>query len=264
MKFLPLLSLILPLSFTALLAQPAAEPEKPAAKEELSDNQKAFLNLPEEQRKEFIKHFQEANRLFQAKRIFETLDEIDKAQKVFKDAWELYNIKGSCYVEMRNFDKAMAEFQEGRKISPNNVSVEFNIAEVLFVTRQWQKSLDALESVMRIMPPSNITLGRLVEFKIMLCKLKLDQKNEAIALAGKYDYLDESPYHYFAQAALAYEKNDLVKAEEWLAMSARIFRDPNILAPWQDTLVEYGYIPSFYGDQVDPTQVSPNLPPAGQ
>ena len=31
-------------------------------------------------------------------------------------------------------------------------------------------------------------------------------------------------------------------------MAGRVFRDPNILAPWQDTLVEYGYIKSFYGD----------------
>ena len=39
-----------------------------------------------------------------------------------------------------------------------------------------------------------------------------------------------------------------IKAEEWLAMAGRIFRDPNVLAPWQDTLVEYGYIKSFYGE----------------
>ena len=53
---------------------------------------------------------------------------------------------------------------------------------------------------------------------------------------------------FYAQAALAYEKEDLVKAEEWLAIANRIFQDPNVLAPWQDTLVEYGYIKSFYGD----------------
>jgi hypothetical protein len=67
-------------------------------------------------------------------------------------------------------------------------------------------------------------------------------------LAEKYDFLDDSPFHYYAKAALAYEAEDLLKAEEWLAVAARIFQDPNILAPWQDTLVEYGYIKSFYGD----------------
>ncbi len=37
---------------------------------ELTPNQKAFLNLAEERRKDFIKFISEANRLFQQKRIF--------------------------------------------------------------------------------------------------------------------------------------------------------------------------------------------------
>jgi hypothetical protein len=46
----------------------------------------------------------------------------------------------------------------------------------------------------------------------------------------------------------------LIKAEEWLAIAGRIFQDPNVLAPWQDTLVEYGYIKSFYGDDAGTEQ----------
>ena len=81
-----------------------------------------------------------------------------------------------------------------------------------------------------------------------LCMKKLGMNTEAAALADKYDFLDDSPYHYYMQAALAYDKKDLVKAEEWLAIAGRIFQDPNVIAPWQDTMVEYGYIKSFYGD----------------
>ena len=98
------------------------------------------------------------------------------------------------------------------------------------------------------MPAENTALSRLVEFKILLGKKKLGMDDEVTILAEKYDFLDDSPYYYYAQAALAYEKEDLVKAEEWLAIANRIFQDPNVLAPWQDTLVEYGYIKSFYGD----------------
>jgi hypothetical protein len=108
--------------------------------------------------------------------------------------------------------------------------------------------VDLFEKIMKILPTENTALGRLVEFKILLCKKKLGLNDEVTILAGKYDFLDDSPFYYYTQAALAYDSDNLVKAEEWLAIAGRIFRDPNVLAPWQDTLVEHGYIKSFYGD----------------
>ena len=98
---------------------------------------------------------------------------------------------------------------------------------------------------------SRMDLSRLAEFKIMLCKKKLGKDAEVKALAEKYDFLDDSPYYYYAQAALAYDEKDLTKAEEWLARANRIFNDNNLIAPWQDTMVEYGYIKSFYGSDAE-------------
>jgi Tfp pilus assembly protein PilF len=250
MKATALLSLFVLL--TPLAAQNEAAPadSKPAeTKAALLPNQEAFLNLPEESRKNFIKHLSEANRVFQQKRIFETLEELDKAAAIFKDSPEIYNLRGSCYVEMRAFEKALAEFRQALTLSKDNPSIEFNVGEVLFVTKEWQKALETFEKVMKQLPPDNIALGRLVEFKILLCKKKLGKDNEAAILSEKYDFLDDSPFHYYAKAALAYDEKDLIKAEEWLATAGRIFQDPNVLAPWQDTLVEYGYIKSFYGEE---------------
>lgn len=250
MKAISLLSLLALLTPLAAQNEPAPT-DKPAAavKGELLPNQQAFLNLPEESRKEFFKHFSEANRLFQQKRIFETLEEIEKASAIFKDSPEIHNLRGSCFVEMRAFDKALAEFNKAAALSKDSPSIEFNIGEVYFVTKEWQKAHDVFEKVMKLLPADNIALGRLVEFKLLLCKKKLGKKDEVTILAEKYDFLDDSPFYYYAKAALAYDDNNLIKAEEWLATAGRIFRDPNVLAPWQDTLVEYGYIKSFYGTE---------------
>ena len=249
MKAISYLSLLL--SATPLIAQDGATPaeKQPAAKQELLANQQAFLNLPEESRKDFMKHLAEASRMFQQKRIFETLDEVDKAEKIFADSPEIHNLRGSCYVEMRSFDKALAEFKKASDLTKENPSIEFNIAEVYFVTKEWQKAHDLFEKILKQLPPENLALGRLVEFKLLLCKKKLGKNDEVTILAEKYDFLDDSPYYYYAKAALAYEDKNLVKAEEWLQMAARIFQDPNVLAPWQDTLVEFGYIKSFYGEE---------------
>jgi tetratricopeptide (TPR) repeat protein len=244
-----LLALISPLA--AQTTDGSGTATTPAASEtsgaELLPNQQAFLNLPEEQRKEFGKLLGEGTRLFQQKRIFETLDQVDKAFAIFKDSPELYNLRGSCYVEMRAFDKALADFQKAAEFSKDNPSIDFNIAEVYFVTKKWQDALDIFDKILAGIPKENTALSRLVEFKMLLCKKSLGRKEEAAALANKYDYLDDSPYHYYANAALAYADEDTLKAEEWLARANRIFKDPNILAPWQDTLVEFGYIKSFYG-----------------
>jgi tetratricopeptide (TPR) repeat protein len=225
------------------IPQPAA-----STAESLMPNQKAFLNLPEESRKDFVKHLEEAGRLFQQKRVFETLDELEKTAKIFKDSPEIYNLRGSCFVEMRAFEKALEQFKQADALSKNNPSIEFNIAEVYFCTKEWKKSVEILEKILKEMPPQNMALSRLVEFKIMLCKQKLGLKDEATALAKKYDFLDDSPFYYYAEAAMAYDADNLVKAEEWLAIAGRVFQDPNVLAPWQDTMVEYGYIKSFYGE----------------
>jgi tetratricopeptide (TPR) repeat protein len=249
MKAISLLSLIALL--TPLTAQNEAKPveKTPAANaQELTPNQQAFLNLPEESRNNFIKHLSEANRLFQQKRIFETLEEIEKASKIFSDSPELYNLRGSCFVEMRSFDKALADFKKALSYTKDNASIEFNVGEIYFVTKEWKKAADLFEKILKVLPPENLALGRLVEFKILLSKKKLGLKDEVAILAEKYDFLDDSPYYYYSKAALAYDNNDLIKAEEWLAIAGRIFQDPNVIAPWQDTLVEYGYIKSFYGD----------------
>ncbi|MGJ8632865.1 MAG: tetratricopeptide repeat protein [Luteolibacter sp.] len=222
--------------------------------DDLLPSQKEFLNLPEEDRKDFAKNFGEAVRFFQQKRIFECLDAIDEAEQIFPNSAELMNLEGSCYVEMRNFDKAMEALKMANEINPKSTSILFNIGEVYFVTKEWQKSHDIFEKVFAAIPEDGSGLSRLVEFKILLCKLKLDQKDEAIILAEKYDFQDDSPYYYYAKATIAYDEGDNIKAEEWLARANRIFRNPNIVAPWQDTLVEYGYIKSFYGEEDIPVE----------
>ncbi len=217
--------------------------------------QEAFLNLPEEERQKFAEMVNEAARLFQQKRIFETLEKIHEANRIFDQSPELMNLEASCYVEIRNFDRAMEIYKKAEELAPENPSIRFNIAEVYFVTGKWQESHDRFNELQASIPPENIALGRLVEFKILLCKIRLEKEEEVVALANKYDFLDDSPFYYYAQAALAFEEGENLKAEEWLARAARIFRDPAILAPWQDTLVEFGYIKSFYGGDTAPSAV---------
>lgn len=215
--------------------------------EKLPPYQRAFANLPLNKRTDFIKHQREAARLYSEKRIIESLESLKLAEKVFDQSPDLHNLRGSCYVEFRAFDKAMTSYRKALSIAEGNILIMFNIAEVYFVTRQWQQAHDKFDALIRQVPEENVGLVRISEFKLMLCKLKLGKKQDAEILAMKYDYRDDTPFYYFAMASLAFEKEENTEAERWIARAGRIFRNPAIIDPWRDTLAEYGYIKSSLG-----------------
>lgn len=72
---------------------------------ELNAIQREFTNLPEQKRIDYLKHMDEVRRLFNQKRIFESMDEIANARKIFDKNSEIHNMLGSCYVEFRDFQK---------------------------------------------------------------------------------------------------------------------------------------------------------------
>lgn len=211
-----------------------------------------YLNLPEDRRVKFAEHLTKARELFQQKRIFETVEEIKNAESIFADAPDLENMAGACQVEFRAFDKAMEHFQRANALSPNNPNVLFNIAEVHFVQKQWKDAERYFERIMPMMKDdkAQMQMSRLVEFKLMLCKIKLGNLDAAKEIAGRHDHLDDSPFPYYAEAALAFQDGDEVKAEIALARAGRIFQNPAMIAPWKDTLMEFGYIKSFYGGDI--------------
>lgn len=223
-----------------------------AATKDTAAYQQEFLNLPLERRTEYSKHFEEAVRLFKDKRIFETLDELTKAELIFKDDPNRLSLLAACQVEFRSFDKAMKALQRAGELLGDDANNSFNIGEIYFVTHKWKEANDVFEKILARVSKNegklDATLLRLIEFKVLLCKIKLGKKEEAQVLSEKYDFLDDSPYYYYSKAALCYDKDDLVGAEEWLSRASRIFQNSDLVSPYQDTLIEFGYIKSFYGN----------------
>jgi tetratricopeptide (TPR) repeat protein len=241
------------LSIAAVSGQ---EAEKP--KTELRAYEQEFSNLPKEQREEFLKKLAEAQRLFAQKRVFEAINMGNEAAAIFKNYPDLQTLLGACQVEFRNFDKAMEHFKEADKLAPGQSSILFNIAELNFVTKDWAAAETNLGKVLSLTEksanPSNIQLSRLVEFKLLLSKIKLGKKDEVRKLAKKYDYLDDSPFPYYAEAAVAFSEGRDIEAEGAMARGARIFATPDMIAPWQDTMMEFGYIKGFFGGDLEKTE----------
>lgn len=232
-----------------------AEDEAKAPSRDLLAWEKGFLNLPEERRTEFANHLNKSRELFGQKRVFECIEELGKAKAIYLDSPDVENLLGACQVEFRSFEKAMKHFDRANELNPDTPSIQFNIAEVFFVTKQWEAAEEALTRLIDETKASkeenqNTMMQRLIEFKLMLTKVKLGKMDEAKTMSELYDHLDDSPYSYFAEAAMAYQNEDELKAEMAMARAARVFRNPAIISPWQDTMMEFGYMKSFFGGDI--------------
>lgn len=244
----PIFTTIL-LSLLSLSALHAQEPAAPAQKP--LPHQVEFSNLPEAKRKEYMTKLADAQRLFGEKRVFECLERAGEAHAIFENDPGLLTIQGACQVEFRNFDKAMELFKKADSLVPDQPNTVFNIAELNFVTKDWEAAETNFTKFLKLAKVAtekvDMQLERVVEFKLLLTKLKLGKKDEAHKMATKYDYLDDSPYPYYADAAIKFSEGKDIEAEAAIARAARIFQNPAALAPWQDTLVEFGYVKGFFG-----------------
>jgi len=235
---------------------PETEADTPAAKKP------QFLveleALTKEQRTKYLTHYQKADQLFKQKRVFECLDEIHQLHQIYDGNPASLNLQGACYVEFRNFSKARKAFNKALKSSPESFNISFNLAEIDFVTKDYKKALSQLEELQKRLGEANnkgaSSMSPLIDFKVLLCKLKTDDKEGARKMLEGTDFLDDSPFFYYGHAAFEYDSDNSNEAEIWLARAGRIFRNETLIAPWQDTLIEFGYIKSFYGGDLEDSE----------
>lgn len=228
----PSILLVLLLGLAPLRAEtPAAPPEGPAWEQ-------AFAGLPSAERRSFAKHVKRARQLIEQERVFEALDTLRDARAIFPDSPEVENLIGACQIEFDAHDKAMARFRRALELSPGNPRILFNIADIQFATEKWEPAIETLETLLggKSPDPREKPMRRLAEFKLLLAKLRLGRIDEARAMAGTYDFRDDSPFSYYAKAALAYHDDEDIRAKEAVARARRIFRDPALLAAWSDPL----------------------------
>lgn len=266
MKYKNLLITLLITAFTSLTVKAQNEAEAPEDNQNVAKTKilnTRFSNLPEEQRRKYLTTRADAHRFFSNKRTFETLMAVFEMRTIFEGDPVAYNLLGAIYVEFRDFAKAREVLSKALDMAGEDPKILFNLAELEFCDNQWISSINHFESLLKkIASQSDSEFARLVEFKIMLCKLALsktdnknvtdDQKKEYLAqakqLAHKYTYLLDSPYYYYANSALAFYDGDKSTASKWIITAKKVYSsNPSSVTSWDDTMVEFGYIEAHYG-----------------
>lgn len=259
MKFSLLITLLFTSSFFPVIGQTALPLEKETiTTSKTTENTpqwiKDFSNLPKETRQKYIEYFSVAEQLFQQKRIIECLLVTDEIAKLFIGNPGLDNLRGACYTEHKNYKEAEKCFLKAVGISPDNISMEFNLAEVYFVSKQYEKSRKAFQKIAQILEEKlkdetlpaaqkpDLQIRALVDFKLFLIAIKLKDESTADTLAKKYDIWEDCPFALCVQAVRAFEKNKPVEAERKLQSASSIYGKNQLFTPYRDALAESGWI----------------------
>lgn len=242
---------LIPFLLLSLLAS-AQESVSPDAKAEGKETPKYLTELQalsEDDKKNYLQHLQQCQTLFSQRRIFECLAEVHSAHLIYDKNPVSLNIQGSCYVEFRDFEKASRCFKKSLAQDPRNLNVRFNIAEVAFVMKKYEESKKLFSSLAEELGDSKNhgSVQHIIQFKVFLCHIKTDQEAKAQAMLEKADFLDDSPFFYYAKAAIAHSKDDGKEANQWVQRASRIY-PPAEIQIWQDSLIEVGYVKSFIGE----------------
>lgn len=173
---------------------------------------------------------EDGKRLLMEHRIDDALAKLAAAEA------EVHNLRGACFVERRDFALAKESYEKAAGLQPENPSIRFNLAEVDFVQKNWREAEKQFSDVKPMLPAGNARMAELVDLKLMICREK-----QGAALNPPAEPDSTSPLGHYSEAVAAFSKGDAKTADFLLAEVRRLF-DAKTLAPWNDTMVEAGYL----------------------
>jgi tetratricopeptide (TPR) repeat protein len=191
--------------------------------------------------KKFMDLLMEVRKLAAQNQPQKALEKLVEAEALKPGNPVVFNARGSVYTSMKDYAKAREAFTKAEALNPNAFEARFNLTELDYVQGNYEQAAESFAKLLDIHASLPEHIRNLVQFKILVCKLKLGKLPEAEALVTTYAFKDESPVGYFTKATFALQKGDQATANEWLAKAQKNFQPGEIL-PYLDALVEARWI----------------------
>lgn len=215
----------------------------------------AFSNLTAAEKQGYSDLIISASNKFREKRIFAALEELYKADEILEHGPHALNLYGACYVEFRDFEKAEKYFGTVYYMEPNSVTILFNLAEISFVSGDWEECIKRIDLLLlHYKEQTSAPMLVLVQFKKMLALLKLGRIDEARAIQKSQPEDADNPFYYYAKAAFAFFEERDEDAVRAINAGRSIYGrgESPMNAVWEDTMIEFGYVQSFFGGIGEP------------
>jgi len=192
---------------------------------------------------EHSKMLKEAEALFHKRDIAGALTMLDDAPAALKIDPGFLNLRGACHVEKKDFKAALADFEEATKKDPDNPGVQFNIAEMYYVTKRWDEAVKAFQLVKSKPGGVPANLSALVDFKLMLCEEGRGNAAEFERLANANLKEADTLLAAYTKAAMEFRAGKKADAKVTIAAANKKFPDRSETSPYYDTMIEFGYDP---------------------
>jgi Tfp pilus assembly protein PilF len=183
----------------------------------------------------------DVRRLAAAQKYEEALAKLRDADALQPNSAMVQNARGSIYTSMKEYEKARQYFKAADALKPGTFEVHFNLTELEYVQGHYEAAAASFTDLLSSFPGMQKEIRALVQFKIVVCQIKLNHLAEAEALVKKFAYAEDSPAGCFTQASFAAQKGDNATANTLLAKAEKAYSRAEI-APYVDALVEAHWI----------------------
>jgi len=148
----------------------------------------------------------------------------------------IWNLIGAIKTKQQEYEGAREAFNKALNNDPGFFPARFNLGELYFLEKNYDQALTYFENLRNAYPGNE-----LVEFKLVLIFLKLDDQERADRLIGRMRFPGETPAWYFAKAASLGTRGERREARKYLATARQLYRDN--LELFEESLKESGLNP---------------------
>jgi tetratricopeptide (TPR) repeat protein len=218
-----------------------AQAEEPQQEPVVPDEDPAIKGLTKDEREDLRRLLDDASRFIGGIRLQEGLAKLLEAEQIAPELFQIHNLRGAAYTKMRDYKTAEEQFKKAISLRPGVFHPQFNLAEIEFVTKNYSKSEASFQKLIEDFPGMDLGTRRLLEFKLIVCRLKQDDPTGAKAMLDTFTYLDDTPIYHLGHAAVAYANDDIEDAESWISSANKIYSASQVEV-FRDSLIEAGWI----------------------
>lgn len=183
------------------------------------------------------KIFEDVRKLGREQKYEQALAKLREAEALKPDSTVVQNARGSIYTSMKDYEKARECFRKAEELQPGSFEARFNLTELDFVEGKYEAAAESFTKLLAANAGAPQMVRHLVQFKILVCALRLNDIEKATELSKKFAFPDGSAAGHFARIAFAAQRGDFAGAAAEFAKAQKAFSAADAM-PYVDTLVE--------------------------